>query len=522
MRRIPRASRRLWAAFFTLPLLAFLVPQAAFAQGGQNVGITQGWYSPAGLAAGDKGETLDLFYSAPYFCDTAVPSGADSGCEAGAKYRHLPPGATTSHPVFIPVPLGGVKASVLQCPKAGHCIDHPGTVDLSRIAGGLPGSPDPGTVTNEPLGPHDHIVLDRNGNRPGWWSVVMIGVTKQSSWDAIDGSQGNIAVVRQLQADPDSGVMPDVATNMFVHFQTLPGLAATRLAGADRFQTAIAISQDEFPSDGSASAVVLARSDVYPDALTGAPLAAAKNGPLLLTRSDSLQPATKAEIGRVLGTKSDPVYLVGGPGALSPSIESALADAGYTHVQRLGGKNRYQTAVRVAGQLGDPGTVFLATGLNFPDALTAGPAVIEDQGAILLTKDGSLPDATSGYLESQDPKTVYAVGGPACRADTSAECVSGKNRYATSANVADRFFPDAAVIGAATGQKFPDALTGGPDMALHDGPMMLVRSDGDLPPAISHQLAAYQSGQPMVYLFGGPSAIPAQVVREIALAADGN
>src|SRR5690242_17551229 len=63
-----------------------------------------------------------------------------------------------------------------------------------------------------------------------------------------------------------------------------------RVAGPTRIGTAIATSQDEFATGGSARAVVLARADNFPDALAGGPLAAAKGGPLLLTPSNALDP----------------------------------------------------------------------------------------------------------------------------------------------------------------------------------------------------------------------------------------
>ena len=56
-----------------------------------------------------------------------------------------------------------------------------------------------------------------------------------------------------------------------------------RIAGADRIGTSVAVSQLTFPIGGTASAVVLARSDDFPDALTGGPLAAHLHAPVLLT-----------------------------------------------------------------------------------------------------------------------------------------------------------------------------------------------------------------------------------------------
>ncbi|MGH3445519.1 MAG: cell wall-binding repeat-containing protein, partial [Nocardioidaceae bacterium] len=487
-----------------------------------QIGLTPGYLDgPSGTASG-SGHTVDFLYSQNFFCDSAVSASSKTGCEAGANYTNLPPGtssASETDPLYIITPIGFHPKS-LQCPTQGYCIDHPTSVDLSRLAGPL-GVSDPSTLNDVPLSPHDHIVLDRNNNQPEWWPVKVLGVTSPAVYNQINASTNRYQAYQNLVAAKNPNVTGAVDTNIFLWFQTLPGVTPTRLAGPARFQTAIATSQDEFPSDGTASSVVLARSDLYPDALTGAPLASAKNGPLLLTRSNSLQPDTKAEIDRVLPKKSDPIYLVGGTHALSPAVVSDLKADGYSNITRVAGSDRYATAVQVAGTLGDPSSVFLSTGMNFPDALTAGPAAIKDNAAILLTRDGSLPAATSSYLDSQKPGTVYAVGGPACRADTSADCVMGKDRYTTSANVADRFFPNAPAIGAATGQKFPDALTGGPDMALHNGPMMLVRSDGGLPPATSNELAKYRSGEPTVYLYGGPNAISAPVAQAVVLGADG-
>src|SRR5580700_7640205 len=77
-------------------------------------------------------------------------------------------------------------------------------------------------------------------------------------------------------------------------------IALTRVSGADRFLTAVAVSQVSFPTAGSAKAVVLASGDAFADALAGTPLAVQKGGPLLLTPSTGLTPPVVAEITRVL------------------------------------------------------------------------------------------------------------------------------------------------------------------------------------------------------------------------------
>ena len=190
-----------------------------------------------------------------------------------------------------------------------------------------------------------------------------------------------------------------------------------RLGGSDRYATAAAVSRSAFPT-GGAGAVVLARGDAYPDALVGVPLAAARHAPLLLTHGTTLPPATLTEIRRVLPVGST-VYLLGGTDVVPASIGTQLTTLGY-QTTRYAGVDRFATAVAVADALGDPSTVLLASGLNFPDALAAGPAATAVHGVVLLTAGATLPPVTAAYLAAH-PGTRYAIGGPAAAADPTAQ-----------------------------------------------------------------------------------------------------
>ena len=88
-----------------------------------------------------------------------------------------------------------------------------------------------------------------------------------------------------------------------------------RVAGDDRVTTAIALSQRAF---SSADTAVLATADDFADALAGVPLAAAVDGPLLLTAAGSLDDRVVTELRR-LGV--DEVVLLGGQAALSSQVE---------------------------------------------------------------------------------------------------------------------------------------------------------------------------------------------------------
>jgi hypothetical protein len=295
----------------------------------------------------------------------------------------------------------------------------------------------------------------------------------------------------------------------------------TRLSGNDRIGTAIAISGDGFAGTGSAGAVVLARADTFPDALAGTPLAVAKHGPLLLTGSTALDPRTKAEIQRVLSSGKT-VYLLGGAGALSTTIESQLTSLGYT-TARFSGADRFETAVKIAHDgLGDPNTILESTGLNFADALAGGAAAAKVSGAVLLTNGSTQAAETATYLAAHPSDTRHALGGPAAAADPAASPIVGSDRYDTSKKVATTFFANPTVVGVASGEDahFPDALGGGAHIGAKGGPLVLTQGTS-LPSVVHNYLfnnaAVIASG----YLYGGPAAVSDAVKTAIQNAISG-
>ena len=179
---------------------------------------------------------------------------------------------------------------------------------------------------------------------------------------------------------------------------------ATRIGGSDRYATAIAASFNTFPAQGAA-AVVLARGDLFPDALSGVPLAGVYGGPLLLTPPTILLPSVLIEIKRVLAPGGT-VILMGGTGALSSNVQNDLTaalGAGFT-VKRLAGTDRFDTSLKAAAEVQARdtavglsfGPVMVATGLNFPDALAAGAAAHGTPGTggvVVLSNDYILTPA---------------------------------------------------------------------------------------------------------------------------------
>jgi putative cell wall-binding protein len=306
-----------------------------------------------------------------------------------------------------------------------------------------------------------------------------------------------VLLVTLVVADPAAAHMPD-STNGVV-----------RLSGDDRVDTAVEISHALFPS-GGAGAVVLARADGFADALAGSPFAAAKGAPLLLTASEALDERVAAELRRVLPA-GRMVFLLGGPAALSPAVESAVAVAGFTPV-RIFGETRYDTAVRIADRL-QPTRLLLATGTDFADALAGGPAA-GATGAVLLTGGSTLPPVVADYLARHSDLPRFALGGLAASAVPDAEAIVGADRFDTSARVAARFFLKPAVVGVASGEGFADALAGGAHIARRGGPLLLTASS-ELPPVVRSRLEADRSSLVSGFVYGGPAAIGEPVVGSV-------
>lgn len=343
---------------------------------------------------------------------------------------------------------------------------------------------------------------DQSAGSPGAFtpSTAQITTFAASSRTSTNGTMAAVAVQASVRVLPPGGTGSGDGT-------------LARVYGADRIATAVAASRTAYPNAGSAQAVVLASSDNYPDALAGVPLAVQVHGPLLLAPASGITAAAVSEIERVLPTGRT-VFVLGGPVALPTSVDQQLQALGYQST-RIAGVDRYDTAVRIAEALGNPATVFEANGQNFPDALSAGPAAVITHGAVLLTAGTAQAPETQTYLAAHASATRYAIGGQAAAADQAATPLVGADRWTTSVLVAQRFFTAPSAVGVASGQTFPDALSGGPVAGLAGGPLVLVPNSGALPSTTQSYLSGLAESVVSGWLFGGPAAVTTPVADEV-------
>jgi putative cell wall-binding protein len=285
-----------------------------------------------------------------------------------------------------------------------------------------------------------------------------------------------------------------------------------RYAGATRVETSISLSRQRV----SAPAVVIARSDLYPDALAAAPLAAKVGGSLLLSPPAGLTPALKAEVKRLGATTA---YVIGDTTALSSQVGADLQSAGATTITRIGGATRYDTAALIAQRVG--GThAFIARGDDWPDAASVSQLAAALTQPILLTPKDSLSPAVADAIHDLHITSATVVGGPAAVSaaveaalngvGVSTNRLAGADRYATSVAVAQQLPNEASDRGVTlvSGRNWPDAIAAGPSTSH---PMVLVDptslSDS---PAVKTWLLSRSTN--LVVAVGGPDVVSANVV----------
>ncbi len=276
------------------------------------------------------------------------------------------------------------------------------------------------------------------------------------------------------------------------HYEFLPptNTRTDRIAGPDRYNTAADIT-GTYAARGTTDTVFIATGQNFPDALAGAAIAGHLGAPILLVNDAGIPAIVATELSK-LSLKH--IFILGSSAVVSNAVATQLHSYA-ADVQRLGGTDRYDTASIIAKHFypGGVDTVFVATGLNFPDAL-AGAAVAGHKGApILLVGAGSgLPAATSSALSALHPNHIVILGSAAVVSAGQASALAvyapvvrygGTDRFGTAALIANAYFPSGANIAfVATGLNFPDALAGAAIAGALNAPIELVLLNS-IPPA---------------------------------------
>jgi len=334
------------------------------------------------------------------------------------------------------------------------------------------------------------------------------------------------------------------------------GSTVTRVAGDDPTAQSIQVSRARF-ADRAALGVAISRDDVVVDALVGSSLSTALDAPILLNPTGQLSPDVLGEIGRVIRTDSDPIFILGREQAISTSVEDELRAAGYSNIVRLGDQDRNGTAAKIADYIVDSGkastTVVLAENDRFADVFSASAAAANDaDGTVepIIITDRATPVLNSfarSFLTGYPQATaVEVVGGPEA-VDASMEQTLdadfgnlstitrtfGADRFATSRASAEAHYQNPTAVVVASGQRkdlpgalsvtaptiggqafFFAALLGGTLAADQAAPLLLTES-ATLTPTVVEYLTANAASIAAATIVGSTSQVTEAVQLHI-------
>lgn len=292
-----------------------------------------------------------------------------------------------------------------------------------------------------------------------------------------------------------------------------------RFGGTDRYETAVLASRGTFQP--GVPTVHLATGADFPDALA-ASAATRGQGPVLLVRQDSIPPVVAEELRRL---QPAVVHIAGGPAVVSAQVEAEVVALTGASVVRDAGTDRYVTAARVSAATFAPQVpvAYVATGMNFPDALAAGATGALLGGPVLLTARDRLPEATRAELARLRPAQIVIVGQTgvvtsavetAVRAIAPTVRLGGGDRYATARELTRHAVAAGAAgaVAVAIGTDYPDALAAGPVAANRGG--IVVLTGTILAPSTAEEIVRVDPGQ--VFFLGAEAVMPAGVATGVS------
>ncbi len=303
----------------------------------------------------------------------------------------------------------------------------------------------------------------------------------------------------------------------------LPREAVDRISGPDRYTTAVAISKATY-SPRQCNIFVASGAD-YPDALAGATVAAGSafygGGPMLLVQPNGVPASVRAEILRL---KPWQVIVLGGRGAISDAVANELATLAEGGMMRMGGSDRYETAAELYhGSARTGGTVYIASGQSFPDALAGAPLAGRTRSPLLLVARAGIPTSIRTRLSEMKPSRIVILGGTgAVSSDVerglrsyapSVTRIAGADRYSTAVEISKTLTGvRSTTVYIASGRNYPDALAAGPAAAGAWAPVLLVEPDG-IPAVVDTELKRLTPSH--IIVLGGTGAVSAGVEQQL-------
>ena len=279
-----------------------------------------------------------------------------------------------------------------------------------------------------------------------------------------------------------------------------------RISGTDRYETCVNISKKAYKSSEVA---ILVSGQKIQDALASGGVAAKLKAPLLLTQKDRLPSVVLDELKRLNVKK---VILVGGQESISKSLENQLDNM--FKVERVSGKDRYETSIKLAEELNkDNKQENIIVNGNTVDALTAGAVAAKLNRSIILTNGVNLPEGANRVVNPTSPNNIIIGGISSINIEgLKGERIGGSDRYETSTKIAEKYYAgktNKALL--ANGVNSIDALSAINLVVSENAPVLLTAYD-----SLDNDVSMFlENNTNKVYVLGGYQSISDDVYKNI-------
>lgn len=197
------------------------------------------------------------------------------------------------------------------------------------------------------------------------------------------------------------------------------------------------------------------------------------------------------------------------------------------NVQRVAGDTRYDTMSELISNVGGwsaSDKVILASGANYPDALSASALAGVHDAPIILTDPTELSSKAAATIKQLGPSTIYVVGGPSAVSDEVLQAANnlcgsstirlyGSTRYETSLEILRQCNSSSDTLIVATGANYADSLSISPYAYVTKSPIVLCDPYGGLTQEAIEAIRA--GGFSKAILVGGNAAVPDVVISQL-------
>ena len=185
------------------------------------------------------------------------------------------------------------------------------------------------------------------------------------------------------------------------------GIADVRISGKDRYETSIQVAKLLIEDYNYKNEIILANGINAADAISASPLAIQEKYPIVLTNGRTIE---NTVLNKLEDFNTKDAVIVGGSGSVSNKI---LDNTNITLEERISGKDRYETSVKVAEELNNINNIVLASGVNYIDALTASSLAGSKSAPVLLVDGRTINYSTEKYIKDikNNILEIFVVGG---------------------------------------------------------------------------------------------------------------